>query len=80
MTVPVVGHVHPEWEDFGALEWTLVAVASLFVVWTIYKTVKYALAPGEDEPDHIKRMIFEPSDGPQQGVSSPKPEDADPAC
>ena len=70
MSFLLAGHVHPEWEDFGALEWTIVVLSSIFVIWTIYKTVRYTLSPGEQDLDHVKRVIFESTDGPQEEVSS----------
>ena len=57
-----LGHDHPAWEDFGFAEWSLAAAAGLFTAWSIWRAVVYTLRPGETEPDHIKRMIFEPSD------------------
>ena len=57
-----LGHDHPAWEDFGAVEWTLAIGAGLFTAWAIWRAVVYTFRPGETEPDHIKRMIFEPSD------------------
>lgn len=76
MTLPITGHVHPEWESFGPLEWTIVAIASIVVVWTIYKAVQYTIAPGEDDPDHVKRIIFEEPTGPERRVSSEDAEDS----
>ncbi len=52
-------HDHPAWEDFGLIEWLAVGAASLFVVWTIWLAVSYTIKPGEDAPDHHKRLIFD---------------------
>lgn len=53
-----LAHVHPAWEDFGPLEWTLTGLAALFVAWSIWKAVAYTMYPGEEEPEHPKRIIF----------------------
>lgn len=57
-----LAHDHPAWEDFGFVEWTIAGAAALFTAWAIWRAVVYTLRPGEADPDHIKRMIFEPSD------------------
>ena len=75
--IPVLAeHVHPEWEDFGTLEWVIVVAATLVVIWSIYKTVRYTIQPGEQDPDHVKRIIFEATDAPSPEVSSDRVEDA----
>jgi len=48
---------------FGVIEWTLVAVAGLFVAWVIYRAVVLTIRPGEDDPDHIKRSILDDDEG-----------------
>ena len=65
----LAAHAHPVWEDFGVLEWTVTALAALLVMWSIWKAVQYTMNPGEDEPDHYKRIIFDPP-GSEEGVSS----------
>ena len=59
-------HDHATWEAFGLVEWLVVGVASAFVAWTIWLAVKYTLKPGEDAPDHHKRLIFR---GPDAGAN-----------
>lgn len=52
-------HKHPSWADFGPVEWVAIVVAQAVAVWAIWKAVMYTLNPGEEEPDHIKRVIFQ---------------------
>jgi hypothetical protein len=70
-----LAHDHPAWQDFGALEWILAGSAGLFTAWAIWRAVVYTLRPGEEEPDHLKRMIFEdPADAPaSQAMMSGNP-------
>jgi hypothetical protein len=45
------------------LEWVVVGLAALAAVWVIVRAVQLTLHPGEEEPDHVKRVIFrEPED------------------
>lgn len=53
---------------FGPLEWVLVGLAVLLVVWVIYRAVVLTLRPGEDDPDHIKRKILEDDEPPPPGA------------
>ncbi len=55
------GHVHPSWESFGALEWTVIGLAGLITAWSIWKCVSYTIRPGEDDPAHIKHGILNDS-------------------
>ena len=60
--VPILAgeaHKHPTWSDFGPVEWVAIVVAQLLAVWAVWKAVMYTIRPGETEPDHIKRSIFE---------------------
>lgn len=75
----LLAHVHPVWEDFGVLEWTVTALAALLVIWSIWKAVQYTLRPGEEEPDHYKRLIFDPP-GSEEGVSSDAEADGPPGA
>ncbi len=69
MIPALLAHAHPVWEDFGVLEWAITVLAALFVMWSIWKAVRYTLHPGEEEPDHYKRLIFGPP-GAEGAVSS----------
>ena len=77
MTLPglLAAHDHPAWEDFGTLEWILVAVCSLFMIWVIWKAVQYTMSPGEESPDHVKRVIFQPDEGVSSSTGSDDPAD-----
>ena len=55
-------HKHPTWADFGPVEWVAIVVAQAIAIWAIWKAVMYTIRPGEEEPDHIKRVIFEEND------------------
>ena len=55
-------HKHPTWADFGPVEWVAVVVAQAFAIWALWKAVMYTVRPGEEEPDHIKRIIFSEED------------------
>lgn len=65
-----LAHDHPAWQDFGLLEWVLAGLAGLFTAWSIWRAVVYTLRPGEEEPDHLKRMIFEDPSGQPTGPAS----------
>lgn len=73
----LLAHVHPAWEDFGVFEWVVTGAAALFVAWSIWKAVSYTLHPGEEEPDHPKRIIFgePPPDVSISSVGSADPAD-----
>jgi hypothetical protein len=51
-------HDHTPLLELGALPLTLLALAALAVIWTIWKAVHYTLEPGETEAGHIKRSIL----------------------
>ena len=61
------GHVH--FQDMGPGEWAVALAAGLASLWSIWKCAQYAFAPGETEPDHVKRIIFhdEPPAAPPAG-------------
>lgn len=52
------GHAHPTWTDFTPTIWIVLVVVGLATGWTIWKAVMYTIRPGEQEPDHIKRLIL----------------------
>lgn len=62
-------HKHPTWADFGPVEWVAIVVAQGLAVWAVWKAVMYTIRPGEEEPDHIKRAIFQENDHAQPGVA-----------
>ena len=64
--MPQAVHDHALFDDFGWFEWSLTVVAGLFVAWSIWKAVRYTMYPGEESPDHVKRIILG-DDGPQNG-------------
>lgn len=51
-------HSHPTWADFTATTWIAVVLVALAAMWSIWKAVMYTIHPGEEEPDHIKRLIL----------------------
>jgi hypothetical protein len=50
---------HRHFTDMSAGDWAMTAVAAVVSLWTIWKGVRYAFSPGETEPDHVKRVIFD---------------------
>ncbi len=40
-------------------EYLLVAVAVVVLVWVLYLAVRLTVRPGEEEKNHIKRLILE---------------------
>jgi hypothetical protein len=68
LTAPV-GHAH--FENLGAFEWVLVGLATLIGAWTVWLSVKYTLRPGEEAPDHVKRLILDPPATIRIGVPPP---------
>lgn len=50
---------HRHFADMGAGEWAIAIAAALASLWSIWQSVRYAVHPGETEPDHIKRSILE---------------------
>jgi hypothetical protein len=66
---PIAGHFLEALRSLDTLEWIVVGVAALVSVWVIWRAVLLTLHPGEDEPDHIKRMILRDDD--PSGASAP---------
>ncbi len=58
MSAPTPGHLHVDLGAFGPLEWALVAGAALATVWSIWRAVRLTLDPGEEDPAHLKRLVF----------------------
>ena len=64
-------HSHHSWREFTPTTWVAVGLAGLVTAWVIYKAVMYTIHPGEEEEDHIKRVILsEPEGSLHVGVSS----------
>ena len=63
---PVLGM---DLENLGPVEWVVVGLSAVAAVWVIVKAVKLTLHPGEEEPDHVKRVIFQES--PESKPSAP---------
>jgi hypothetical protein len=40
------------------LDWGLVGLAAVVVVWAFSAAVRYTLWPGETDPDHVKRRVL----------------------
>ncbi len=40
------------------LEWMLVFVAAIVLVWALAQALRYTIKPGETEASHIKRRIL----------------------
>lgn len=54
----LAAHAH----DLAALswlEWILVGLSALAVVWVIWRAVVLTVRPGEEDPQHIKRSILD---------------------
>lgn len=49
----------------GPLDYVIVAVAVVVVVVTAIQTIRWLIAPGEDAPDHIKRVILDDEPAPR---------------
>jgi len=58
-------HSHPTWTDFSANTWIIVSLAAIGVAWVLWKAVMYSVDPGEEESDHIKRMILQEPESPE---------------
>jgi hypothetical protein len=43
----------------GPVEWAVVVLSALAAIWVIVRAVRLTLHPGEEEPDHVKRVIFQ---------------------
>jgi hypothetical protein len=72
MSAVLAAHDH-DISTLGPLEWMGVGLAGVFVVWVIWRAVVLTIHPGEEEPDHIKRMILD-DDAPI--AKGPKPHGA----
>ena len=58
MSVLLAAHEH-DVSNLSALEWLLVGLAALLVVWVIWRAVVLTIRPGEEDPNHIKRLILD---------------------
>ncbi len=66
----LMAHTQPAWVGFAALEWGVVVLSSLLVAWCLWRAVCHSLHPGEQEPDHPKRLIFA---GPSSAAATAEP-------
>lgn len=66
MSALLAAHDH-DVSNLTALEWIGVGLAALFVVWVIWRAVVLTVRPGEDDPNHIKRMILDDDAPPAAG-------------
>ena len=48
------------------LEWMLVFVAAIVLVWALALAIRYTVRPQETEADHIKRRILDEVDEPYE--------------
>jgi len=63
-------HSHATFADFTATTWIAVVLIGIGTMWTVWKAVMYTIHPGEDEPDHLKRLILGEPDPLQVSLSS----------
>lgn|GEM_PF-5014310 len=54
-----LGADHQHFAQMGAWEWATAVLAGLVCIWALWRTVRYALNPGETDLDHIKRSILD---------------------
>ena len=59
LSTPVLAAHDHDVSSLGVWEWLLVGLAGLFVAWVIWRAVVLTIHPGEEAPDHIKRMILD---------------------
>ena len=50
---------HPLAHELGPAGWCAVLSSGLLVAWSIWRAVRLTVHPGEEEPDHIKRLILQ---------------------
>lgn len=75
-TVPALAHIEG---PLGTASWIALVASALFVAWTIFRSVKYTVRPGEEEPTHIKRLVLhEPMHIEVAASSGPGPEEQQP--
>ena len=54
----LAAHVH-DLSALTPLQWVLVVLSALLVVWVIWRAVVLTVRPNEDDPNHIKRSILD---------------------
>jgi hypothetical protein len=59
MLPTLAAHEHSPFEDLGPLGWALGLVCAAISVWVIWLSVRWTFRPGEEDPDHPKRSIFD---------------------
>ena len=63
LTLPILAsHGHSLWTEWGALEWSIVAVGGAISLWVIWLAVRHTFRPGEEADDHVKRSILADED------------------
>jgi hypothetical protein len=62
---------HGHFADMGPLEWVVVGLAAVVGSWVVWKAVRYTIHPGEEEPDHPKRMILGDDPAPPAAPDAP---------
>ena len=75
LTLPILAsHGHSLWTEWGALEWSIVAVGGAISLWVIWLAVRHTFRPGEEAHDHVKRSILADEDRALEGrVAAPSP-------
>lgn len=75
LTLPILAsHGHSLWTEWGALEWSIVAVGGAISLWVIWLAVRHTFRPGEEADDHVKRSILADEDRALEGrVAAPSP-------
>ena len=57
------GHHSPFDAGLGWWEWAIAGVSAAAALWVLWLSVRYTLHPGEEGADHVKRSIFDETDG-----------------
>ncbi len=59
LALPLAEHEHSPFADLGFWGWAAAVAAAVVTVWVIWQAVRWTLKPGEEDPGHPKRMIFD---------------------
>ena len=52
-------HEHMSSAPRSFVEYVIVGIAAVIMVWTLVKATQWTISPGEHDPDHIKRTILD---------------------